>query len=80
MTVWSLQKLSVSSRFLRHFRANKMTYKFSLGLAILAILVGWLNLPWLLALGLTFGIYLASGGWRFVRLIWLTLPRDFRFV
>ncbi|CAB3995420.1 long-chain fatty acid transport 4-like [Paramuricea clavata] len=55
-----------------------MAYKFSIGLALLAIQVGWLNLPWLLAFGVTLGIYLASGGWRFVRLIWLTFPRDFR--
>ena len=80
MTIWSLRKPSISARFLRHFRANKMVYKFSIGVALIAIQVGWLNLPWLLAFGVTFGIYLASGGWRFVRLIWLTFPRDFRFV
>ncbi len=80
MTVWSLRKPSISARFLRHFRANKMAYKLSIALALMAVQVGWLEISWLLAFAFTFGIYLASGGWRFVRLIWLTFPRDFRFL
>jgi hypothetical protein len=55
-------------------------YKFSIGLALMAIQVRVLNLSWLVAFGTTFCIYLASGGWRFIRLLWLTFPRDFRFV
>ena len=80
MTIWSLRKPSISARFLRHFRANEMAYKLSIGLALIAIQVGWLKLPWFVAFAFTFGIYLASGGWRFVRLLYLTFPRDFRFV
>ena len=80
MTIWSLRKPSISARFLRHFRANIMAYKLSIGLALIAIQVGWLKLPWFVAFAFTFGIYLASGGWRFVRLLYLTFPRDFRGV
>ena len=80
MTIWSLRKPSIPARFLRHIRANKMAYKLSIGLALIAIQIGWLKLPWLVAFTFTFAIYLASGGWRFVRLMWLTFPRDFRLV
>ena len=57
-----------------------MFNKLAVGLALLAIQVGWLKLPWFVAIGLTCCIYLVSGGWRFVRLLWLTLPRDIRSV
>ncbi|XP_046845148.1 long-chain fatty acid transport protein 4-like [Xenia sp. Carnegie-2017] len=74
------RKLSISSKYLRHIRANKMAYKFSIGLAMMAIQIGWLGISFSLAFFVTFMIYLATGGWRFFRLLWLTFPRDLRLI
>ena len=57
-----------------------MYYKLAIGVALLALQIRWLKFPWFVAFGVTCFTYLASGGWRFVRLLWLTLPRDIRFV
>ena len=57
-----------------------MPYRIPIVLALLAIQIGWLQFSWISAIGVTVGIYLAAGGWRFVRLLLLTFPRDFRFV
>ncbi|XP_028407577.1 long-chain fatty acid transport protein 4-like [Dendronephthya gigantea] len=55
-----------------------MAYRLAVGLALLAVQVAWLKFTWLLACSITFCLYLVSGGWRFVRLLWLTFPRDLR--
>ncbi|XP_028407578.1 long-chain fatty acid transport protein 4-like [Dendronephthya gigantea] len=55
-----------------------MAYRLAVGLALLAVQVAWLKFTWLLACSITFCLYLVSGGWRFVRLLWLTFPRDRR--
>ncbi len=44
---------------------------------VLAFLLAWLlGKGWLFILFVTFGTYLALGGWNFIRLVVLTLPRD----
>ena len=54
--------------------------KFVAYLAAGSILYGFIGMGFLLTIATLFAVYLALGGWRFMRIVALTLPRDVRYV
>ena len=76
-----MRRRSVPAKIVRYFRKNlKMFYRLAGVLGLAAFLHGLLNLPWYTypVNALTFGFcfYLATGGWKFVRAVYLTIGRD----
>ena len=53
-----------------------MIFKVSIFVALGSIFYTLFNMGLWLTLGGVFGVYLVTGGWRFIRVVILTLPRD----
>jgi len=64
------------TKFIRHVRRNSRMYHLASCLAAAAIGQKYFDLPWLTALAGGAAAYILTGGWKWVRLFYLTIGRD----
>ena len=55
-------------------------WRLSASIGAAAILPSFLSIPWFGGLSLGFLLYVVTGGWYWLRIAWLTLPRDLKLI
>ncbi|XP_012936186.1 long-chain fatty acid transport protein 4 [Aplysia californica] len=61
-----------------YYIGYRMLAKLSLFIALGSVFYTFFNMGLWMTLGALFAVYLATGGWKFMRIVVLTLPRDLR--
>jgi len=69
---------SSQTKLIRHIRRNKTMYHLATCLAAAAIGQKYFSLPWYTALAGGAAAYIVTGGWKWVRLFYLTIGRDLK--
>lgn len=67
---------NLQTKLIRHIRRNKRMYHLASCLAAAAIGQKYFDLPWLTAFAGGAAAYIVTGGWKWIRLFYLTIGRD----